>query len=92
MTVVRPRAASASSSEASPAEAIESPLASDSLAFSAETIRRDRIVLSARANALLAAGLFLRVHIMHTLETLHQTLLLGANRSLILDSGIYSLR
>ena len=49
----------------------------------------DVIVMSQRALAIVRAGLIVRAFVIAGLETLRRTVVLGANRSLRLENGLY---
>jgi len=55
----------------------------------AETARIDRIALSPRAHALIAAGLAVRAFALEHAADVRRTIALGAGRSLVFDGGIY---
>lgn len=93
MTVDRSRVASdAEAIDAANAEASDVGPVADPLFSSLELVRVDRISLSNRAGALLAAGLALRAFVAMGIEDICQRVALDRGRWLVLESGIYGLR
>jgi hypothetical protein len=90
VTVGRPHAAAARAADIAQPDAIESPLGADAYGFASDAVRRDRIDLTPRAQELIAAGL--RAHAFVIAGAPHQTIRLDHGRSLILESGLYTLR
>ena len=64
---------------------------SDAYFASLESGRVDRIALSSRARALIAAGLAVRAFVIGRLEELRQRVAIGWGRWLVLESGIYGI-
>ena len=56
------------------------------------TLRVDQIALSRHASALIAAGLAVRALLIKGFEEIQKRIALPNGRSLVLESGIYSLR
>jgi hypothetical protein len=75
--------------EAANAAAPETEFGSDALFAPLEALRVDRIDLSARARALIAAGLAIRTLLMQGIHELRRRVALGDGRWLVLESGIY---
>lgn len=57
-----------------------------------DATRIDRIALSPRAQALIAAGLAVRAFLLDRVDEIRQRIALGKGRWLVLESGIYGVR
>jgi hypothetical protein len=88
-------ARSGSAAEASAAESVQTGAVADDVvdlaAATLEGARVDRILLSARASAIIAAGLAVRAFILRGVEELHRRITVG-RQTIVLDAGIYALR
>lgn len=89
MTVPRSRLAPAASLEETRSDAIGIDEL-DPLAYAAEALREDKIGLSARASALITAGLALRAYVRSGIEDVRQRVALGRGRWLVLETGLYA--
>ena len=93
MTVDRSRVASdADAIDGANAQAGGVGAAADPFLGQLEPVRVDRISLSNRAGAMLAAGLALRAFIITGIEDICQRVALDRGRWLVLESGLYGLR
>jgi hypothetical protein len=91
MTVAR----SGSADGALAAESVQAGAVADDLvdltAATLEGARLDRILLSARASAIIAAGLAVRAFVLRGVEELHRRIAIG-RQTIVLDAGIYALQ
>ncbi len=66
--------------------------ASDPYVDPIDAMRIDRIALSPRAHALIAAGLAVRAFLLERVDEIRQRIALGNGRWLVFESGIYGVR
>ena len=90
MTIDRPRSAPTAASPDARVAGSEGIDDAGELDFAPlEASRLDRIALSARAQALIAAGLAVRAFVLHGIEEVYRRVTLDRGRWLTLESGIY---
>jgi len=74
------------------AGAIDVDAASDAYLNPIDSTKIDRIALSPRAQALIAAGLAIRAFVLDRVDEIRQKISLGHGRWLVFESGIYGVR
>jgi len=92
VTIQRPNSAATAPIEAAPGGSLGAPCGVDDLASPLEAVRLDRISLSARAGALIEAGLKVRAYVMRGLEQVRAYVALPNGWTLVLEDGLYGLR
>lgn len=89
MTVARSLSAAGPDS----AESVQTPAVADDMAdFPAtlEGVRLDRILLSARASAIIAAGMAVRAFLLQGVENLYRRVTVG-RKTIVMEAGFYAL-